>query len=94
MARSTSDDREKTSARATARRDAGGDRPRMQRALVTIGSILLAAGLAWPLIAKIGLGRLPGDIAIRRPSVQFYFPIATCVLLSLLASFVAWLLRR
>jgi hypothetical protein len=66
----------------------------MQRALVTIGSILLVAGLAWPLIAKIGLGRLPGDIAIRRQSVQFYFPIATCILVSLLLSLVAWLLRR
>ena len=66
----------------------------MQRTLVAVGLALLLAGLAWPLASKIGLGRLPGDIAIRRPGFQFYFPVATCVLLSLLASFVAWLMRR
>ena len=48
--------------------------------------VILAAGIAWPLLARIGLGRLPGDIAIGRGGTAFYFPIVTCLILSLLLS--------
>jgi Protein of unknown function (DUF2905) len=42
--------------------------------------------MSWPLLGKLGLGRLPGDIVIRRDHFTFYFPIVTCLLLSLALS--------
>jgi hypothetical protein len=60
------------------------------RFLVIAGLALVAIGLAWPLVAKLGLGRLPGDIAIERENFRFYFPITTLVIVNL----VIWLLVR
>lgn len=57
--------------------------PPMQKILITLGVILLVAGLLWPLIAKLGLGRLPGDIVIRRDGFSFYFPITTMIIVSI-----------
>jgi hypothetical protein len=64
------------------------------RLLIVAGIILILVGLAWPWLSKLGLGRLPGDIIIRRDGVSFYFPIVTCLLLSAAASLALWLLRR
>lgn len=66
----------------------------MQRALVITGLIILAVGLAWPLIGKLPLGRLPGDIVIDRPGFKLYFPLTTGILISLALSFLAWLFRK
>jgi Protein of unknown function (DUF2905) len=66
----------------------------MQRALIIIGVIILAAGLAWPWLSKLGLGRLPGDIRIETESGGFYFPLMTCVIISVVLSLVLWLIRR
>jgi uncharacterized membrane protein len=66
----------------------------MGRMLVVIGLVLVAAGLAWPLLARLGLGRLPGDIAIRTEHGGFYFPIVTCILVSLVLSGILWLMGR
>lgn len=66
----------------------------MQRVLVVLGLLLLAVGLAWPWIARLGLGRLPGDIRIEREGFGFYFPITTGLLISAIVSLVIWLLRR
>lgn len=66
----------------------------MGRLLVTLGIILLVVGLAWPLIAKLGLGRLPGDIRIERDGWSFYFPLTTGLLVSAVISLVLWLLRK
>jgi hypothetical protein len=63
----------------------------MQRLLVTAGVLLVAAGLAWPFLSRLGLGRLPGDIAIRGEHGGFYFPVVTCLLVSLVLSLVFWL---
>jgi len=54
--------------------------------------VLILVGL----MLKLGvpLGRLPGDITIRRGSGVFYFPIATCIIVSVVLSIIAWLLRR
>ncbi len=49
----------------------------MSRTLIVIGLVLLLAGICWPLIGRLGLGRLPGDIVIQRPGFSFYFPIMT-----------------
>ncbi len=66
----------------------------MSRTLIGIGLVLVIIGLAWPWIAKLGLGHLPGDIVIERAGFKLYIPIVTCILISLLVSLVLWLLRR
>ena len=66
----------------------------MQRFFIWLGVTLLLIGLAWPLIGKLGLGRLPGDIVIERSQFRFYFPIATSLVLSVFLSLVLWILRR
>ena len=66
----------------------------MARVLIIAGIILLAAGLMWPFISKLGLGRLPGDIVFQRGSTTFYFPIVTSIILSVVLSAVLWMLGR
>lgn len=60
----------------------------MQKFLITAGIILLVAGLLWPVISKLGLGRLPGDIVIRREGFSFYFPITTMVIVSIVLTLI------
>jgi hypothetical protein len=64
----------------------------MARALIIIGLMIVAVGLLWP--SNLGVGRLPGDIVIRRDGFSFYFPIVTCLILSAVASLVIWFIRR
>jgi DUF2905 family protein len=66
----------------------------MQRLLIGIGLALMLAGIAWPLLSRIGLGRLPGDIMIQRGSTSFYFPLVTCIVISVVLSALMWLLNR
>jgi Protein of unknown function (DUF2905) len=66
----------------------------MSRMLIILGIVLLAAGLLWPLIGKLGLGRLPGDIVVERPGYSFYFPIVTSLVISVVLSLVLWLVNR
>jgi hypothetical protein len=66
----------------------------MQRLLIVLGAGFLLAGLAWPWLARLGLGRLPGDIAVRHGNSAFYFPIVTCVLISVALSLLFWLINR
>jgi hypothetical protein len=66
----------------------------MARFLITLGLILLVAGLLWPTLGKLGLGRLPGDISFTRGHTTFYFPIVTSLVLSVLLSLALWLFGR
>ncbi|MGH8606137.1 MAG: DUF2905 domain-containing protein [Gammaproteobacteria bacterium] len=66
----------------------------MSRVLILIGVALVLLGLLWPFIGKLGLGRLPGDIVVERENMRFYFPITTCLLISLVLGLVFWLFRR
>jgi hypothetical protein len=66
----------------------------MQRALIVVGLVLLAAGLFWPWMSKLGVGRLPGDIRIQTENGVFYFPIMTCIVISAILSLAFWLFRR
>jgi hypothetical protein len=66
----------------------------MARFLIVLGLVLLVAGLLWPYLSQIGFGRLPGDIVIERENVTFYFPLMTCLLLSVLFSLVFWVVNR
>lgn len=66
----------------------------VQRILILIGLILLVAGLAWPWLSRLPLGRLPGDIIIERENFRLYFPITTGLLVSLALSLLLWWLSR
>ena len=66
----------------------------MSRLLIIFGLVLVAVGVLWPVIAKLGLGRLRGDLVIERENFRLYIPIATSLLISLLLSVVLWFLNR
>jgi len=63
--------------------------------LIILGLIIVAVGVIVSLAGKIPwLGRLPGDIHIKKENFTFYFPLATSIIISLLISFLLWLFRR
>lgn len=65
------------------------------KSLVFAGIAIVVVGLAlWGMSSVPYVGRLPGDIYIRRGSFTFYFPLATCILLSIVATIVLSLMRR
>jgi uncharacterized membrane protein YidH (DUF202 family) len=63
----------------------------MGKILIIAGIVLIAAGLLWHFL---DLGRLPGDFRIRRGNVSFYFPLTTCILLSILLSLIVYFFRK
>jgi Protein of unknown function (DUF2905) len=70
----------------------------MARWLIILGVLLIVLGVLWPWLARLGLGRLPGDFVIERDNFRVCIPIATSivisVVLSLLLSLILWLLNR
>ncbi len=65
------------------------------KTLIVFGLVLVAVGIVLSFAPKIPwLGRLPGDIYIHRENFTFYFPLTTCILLSLLITLVLYLFRR
>ncbi|HLI84599.1 MAG TPA: DUF2905 domain-containing protein [Bryobacteraceae bacterium] len=66
------------------------------RLLITAGLLLIVVGLFVTFAGRLPfrLGRLPGDIYIHGKNTSFYFPLATCILLSAIFSLVMWLARR
>ena len=54
----------------------------------------MVIGLLWPYLSRISFGHLPGDVVIERDGGTFYFPIVTCLLLSLLFTLVLWAFNR
>ncbi len=70
--------------------------PDFGKILIGLGGVLVVLGLLVVLGGKlhIPLGRLPGDIVYRGKSSSFYFPVVTCIVLSILLSFVLWLIGR
>ncbi len=66
------------------------------RLLLAVGALFIMAGLLLMAVGKIGLpiGRLPGDFVFRGKHTTFYFPLATCVLLSVVGSLILWLLGK
>lgn len=66
----------------------------MQRALIVVGIVLVVAGLAWPWLSKLPLGRLPGDLRFEREGFTFFFPLATGLVISVVVSLILWWLRK
>lgn len=62
--------------------------------LVVMGLVLAAVGAALWFFGRHGGAFLPGDIVVERKNFRFYFPVVTCVVVSLVLSAIAWLLRR
>ena len=60
----------------------------MSRFLIILGIILVAVGLLWPWLSKVGIGRLPGDIVIERENFRLYLPITTSILVSIFLSLI------
>ncbi len=66
----------------------------ISRILIVAGVVLVIAGLAWPLLGRLGLGRLPGDIMVERGNFRFYFPLASSLVVSVFLTLLFWLFRR
>lgn len=66
----------------------------MSRTLIVAGLLIALAGLLWPWLSKLPLGRLPGDIVIERENLTVYIPLTTMVLVSVIGSLLLWLFRR
>jgi Protein of unknown function (DUF2905) len=64
--------------------------------VLIVGLILVAVGaLLWRFPGLLGwMGKLPGDISVRKGNFSFYFPVVTCVLLSIILTLLSWLFRR
>ncbi len=66
----------------------------MARFLIFLGLALVVSGLLWPTLAKLGIGRLPGDIAFTRGNTTIYVPIMTSIILSIVLNVVLWAIGR
>lgn len=66
----------------------------MAKIFILAGALLIGVGLVWMVGERLGLGRLPGDIAIERGNLRIYLPLGTSLLLSLIASLLFWLFGR
>lgn len=66
----------------------------ISKKLIILGLVIVLVGMLWPFIEKLQLGRLPGDISIKREGFGFYFPITTCLLISGILSLLLWFFRK
>lgn len=66
----------------------------MQRLLIGLGLLLVAAGLLWPWLSKLPWGRLPGDISVEREGFSFHFPLMTSLIVSVVLSLLLWWWRK
>lgn len=64
------------------------------KSLVVLGLLIAACGAVVWFLGRHGGGLLPGDIVIERKNVRFYFPVVTCIVISVVLSLLAWLFRR
>jgi hypothetical protein len=66
----------------------------MSRMLIILGVMLVALGVLWPWLGRLGLGRLPGDIVVESETFTLYVPVTTAILLSVVLSLILWLVNR
>ena len=66
----------------------------MQRVLIVLGLVILAAGVFWPWLSRLPFGRLPGDLVVDRPGFRLFAPFTTMIVVSVILSLIVWLLRR
>ncbi|GFO54316.1 hypothetical protein GMSM_13230 [Geomonas sp. Red276] len=69
--------------------------PQFGKSLIVIGLVIALIGVILTLAGRIPwLGRLPGDIYVKRENFTFYFPLATSIIVSIVLSFILWLFRK
>jgi len=66
----------------------------MSKTIIYFGILIIIMGLLWPWITKLPLGRLPGDIAIKKEGFQLYFPITTMIIISIIISVLLWFFKK
>ncbi|MCF6186519.1 MAG: DUF2905 domain-containing protein [Desulfobulbaceae bacterium] len=66
----------------------------MARTLILCGIFFILAGLLWPWLKQIPLGRLPGDIVIEKENFRLYFPLTSSILVSLVLSLIFYLFKK
>ncbi len=66
----------------------------MNKTLVLAGVLLIAVGLCWPWVSRIPFGKLPGDITVVRENVRFYFPVTTCIVISIIVTLLFRIFRK
>ena len=66
----------------------------VQKSLIIIGLLFIVFGLLYPFFRDVGFGRLPGDIVIKKENSSFYFPIVTCLIVSVVVSLILIFLRK
>lgn len=65
-----------------------------QKILILSGIAILIIGILWPWISKLPIGKLPGDIVVDEPNFKMYIPITSMIIISLVISFIIWLIRK
>ena len=65
----------------------------MQKLLLVLGVIIILAGVLWPYVSRLPLGKLPFDISIKLGNIQVYLPIGSCILVSIVLTILLRLLR-
>jgi hypothetical protein len=65
-----------------------------QKILIAAGIIIVVIGFLWPWISKLPFGKLPGDIVVDKPNFKFFFPITSMILISVVISFIIWLIKK
>ena len=66
----------------------------LQKILIIIGVLFILVGLLYPFLKDLGLGRLPGDIIVKKENSTFYFPIVTCIVVSVVISLILMFFRK
>ena len=65
----------------------------MSKVLIILGVILILIGLIYPYLTNLGLGRLPGDIVIKKENFNLYFPLTRAIIISIVLSIIFRLFR-
>ena len=73
---------------------AGATKVMIQKLLIIIGVLFILVGLLYPFLKDLGLGKLPGDIIVKKENSIFYFPIVTCIVVSVVISLILMFFRK
>ena len=66
----------------------------IQKTLIIVGVLFILVGFLYPFLKDIGLGRLPGDIAIEKEKSSFYFPVVSCIVVSVVVSLILMFFKK
>ena len=73
---------------------AGATKVMIQKSFIIIGILFILIGLLYPFLKDLGLGKLPGDVIVKKENSSFYFPIVTCIVVSVVVSLILMFFRK